>query len=198
MKSVRLLMTCAALACGISQAFAAPAPNPSQANPAQQAYDNANSNAAFLRGSGTAGTTATASSIQGGAVANLNLNGQVGAHCTVAIAATAKAASLDLKAGEQNASVGVITETCNSKSGYTVSISSKNGGQLRSGDASAPLASYTAVYDDATGSIATGLSATRSKVVFNRSGNLLINIPANAQAIAGNYADNITVVIAAK
>ncbi|MDD2729940.1 hypothetical protein [Malikia sp.] len=194
MKSVRLLTTWVALACGAGQVFAAS----SQANPAQPAYDHANPNAAFLRGS-TAGTTANASSIQratGGA--SLNLAGQVSVSCTVTIAATAKTTSLDLKAGEQNQSVGVITETCNSSSGYTVSISSRNGGQLRSGDASAPLTSYTASYDDATGSIASGLSAIRNGAFFGRTGNLLINIPANAQAIASNYSDSISLVIAAK
>ena len=200
MKSIRLLTTWAVLTCGAGHAFAAPS---------QTAINNANSNASFLNGNSastastagttatasTASTTATASSIPGAASSSLKLAGQVGVTCTVSIAATPKAASLDPKGGEQNTSVGVVTETCNSGSGYTVSITSQNGGKLVSGDTSAL---YTASYDDATGLIASGLTATRNSAFFNRTGNLLINIPANDKAIAGNYADNITVVIAAK
>ena len=145
-----------------------------------------------------AATSASFAASAQSATAKLDLVGKVALNCTISVTPTAKAASLDLKAGEQNASVGQVTETCNSGTGYTVAIASQNGGQLRSGDASAPLANYSASYDDATGSIASSLTATRSKAFFGRTGNLLINIPANAQAIAGNYSDSITLVIAAK
>lgn len=130
--------------------------------------------------------------------AQLDLKGSVALNCTISVSATAKATSLDIKAGEQNAAVGVVTEDCNSGTGYTVAVTSLHGGQLRSGDASAPLANYTASYDDALGSIAAGLTATRNGAFFGRTGNLLVSIPANAQAIAGNYSDSITLVIAAK
>ncbi len=132
--------------------------------------------------------------------AQIDLRGTVALNCTISVSPTAKATSLDIKAGEQNAAVGVVTEDCNSGSGYTVAIASQHGGQLRSvaDDGSAPLANYTASYDDATGSIASGLTATRNGAFFGRTGNLLVNIPANAQAIAGYYSDSITVVIAAK
>lgn len=148
------------------------------------------------QGQGNASTGSGIVPTQAGA--SLHLKGIVPVSCTIAIAATAKAASLDLKGGEQNVSVGVVTEDCNSGNGYTVSIASQNGGQLRSGDASAPLASYSASYDDAVGSIAAGLSASRSGAFFGRSGNLVVSVPANPQAIAGHYSDSITVVIAAK
>lgn len=132
--------------------------------------------------------------------AQIDLRGTVALNCTIAVAPTAKATSLDLMGGEQNVSIGVVTEDCNSGSGYTVAIASQHGGQLRSvaDDASAPLASYTASYDDAVGSIAAGLTATRNGAFFGRTGDLRINIPANPQAIAGDYSDSIILVIAAK
>mgnify|MGYP000930911352 CR=1 FL=1 len=144
----------------------------------------------------TSNGSAASSATQAGT--SLNLLGVVPVSCSIAIATTAKAASLDLKAGEQSVSVGVVTETCNSGNGYTVAITSQHGGQLRSGDASAPLASYSASYDDATGSIVSGLAASRNGAFFGRKANLVVSVPANAQAIAGNYSDSLTIVIAAK
>ncbi len=133
--------------------------------------------------------------------ARLEVKGSVAQSCTIAVTALPKAAALDLTGGESNAEVGEITEDCNSGSGYTVSVSSAHNGQLRSnpGDATAPLAAYSALYDDASGKIDNGgLVATRNGAFFGRKGKLLVNIAANAQAIAGNYSDNVTFVIAAK
>lgn len=176
----------AVLLFGAVQVLAAPAPG---------ALGNANPQAS-LAGGGQGNSSSTGANPAAGK--NLNLAGQVNVICTVTIAATAKAASLDLQAGEQNVSVGVVTEDCNSSNGYTVSVNSQHGGQLRSGDASAPLARYTASYDDAAGSIAAGLTAKRKSAFFGRTVNLVVSVPANAQAIAGSYSDSITVVIAAK
>ena len=132
--------------------------------------------------------------------AQIDLRGNVALNCTIGVTPTAKATSLDIKGGEQAVSVGVVTEDCNSGTGYTVAITSQHGGQLRSvaDDASAPLASYTASYDDASGSIASILTATRNGAFFGRTGDLRVTIPANAQAIAGNYSDSITLTIAGK
>ena len=145
-----------------------------------------------------AATSASFAASAQSATAKLDLVGKVALNCTISVSATGKATSLDLKGGEQNAKVGVVTEDCNSGTGYTVAIASANGGQLRSGDASAPLTNYTVSYDDAAGAIATGLTATRTKPLFGYTRDLLINIPANAQAISGNYSDSISLVIAAK
>ena len=82
-----------------------------------------------------------------------------------------------------------------------MSVTSSHNGQLRSNpnDATAPLTTYSAIYDDASGKIDNGgLLATRNSAFFGRKGKLLVNVAANAQAIAGNYSDNVTFVIAAK
>ena len=133
--------------------------------------------------------------------AKLEMKGSVAQSCTIAVSALPKAAALNITAGEVNAEVGEITEDCNSGSGYTVSVSSAQGGQLRSNpnDATAPLTTYSAVYDDASGKIDNGgLLATRNGAFFGRKGKLLVSVAANAQAIAGDYSDNVTFVIAAK
>ena len=133
--------------------------------------------------------------------AQLQLTGAIAQVCTIAVAPTAKATTLDLKNGESDAVVGTVTENCNAGAGYTVSVASQNGGQLRTvaNDPSAPLASYSARYDDATGSLAaSGLSTTRTSANFDRQRNLFVSVTPNAQAIAGSYSDSITFVIAAK
>ena len=129
------------------------------------------------------------------------MKGTVAQSCTIAVTALAKAVALNITTGEVNAEVGEVTEDCNSGSGYTVSVTSSHNGQLRSNpsDATAPLATYSAIYDDASGKIDNGgLLATRAGAFFGRKGKLLVNVAANAQAIAGNYSDNVTFVIAAK
>lgn len=133
--------------------------------------------------------------------AQLQLTGAIAQICTIAISPTAKASTLDIKNGESDAVVGTVTENCNGGAGYTVSIASQNNGQLRTvaSDPNAPLANYSARYDDATGSLAaSGLSATRATANFDRQRNLLVTVTPNAQAIAGSYSDSITFMIAAK
>jgi hypothetical protein len=96
--------------------------------------------------------------------------------------------------------VGTVTEDCNSVTGYAVTITSANYGQLRTNpdDATAPLAAYSVAYSDATGDITSTLTATRNQAKFNSVNNLVVAIAANAQAIAGSYADSLTLQIAAK
>ena len=193
MKLPQLLSACVAASalCGAGQAVAQSA----------NAYANANPNAAFNRGNGSTGSTGSSSTgIVGSAnTAKLDLLGVVASNCTIAITPTAKASSLDLQRGETDTVVGTVTENCSSTRGYTVSITSQNGGQLRSGGATAPLVNYSARYDNATGSLAaSGLDTRRNQASFNYQRSLLVSLPANPQVIAGSYSDSVTFVIAAR
>jgi len=132
--------------------------------------------------------------------AKLDLSGSVAMNCTIAVAPTAKATSLDIKGGEVGTMVGTVTEDCNSVTGYAVTITSANAGQLRTNpnDATAPLAAYAVTYSDATGDISSALTTTRKQATFNSVNKLVVDIAANAQAIAGSYSDTVTLQIAAK
>ena len=92
----------------------------------------------------------------------LELRASVPMNCTVDIALTAKASSLDLRAGETDVMVGVVTENCNARNGYTVAISSDGRGQLRSAASGAAPAAYQVRYDGAEGAIADQLCVIRS------------------------------------
>lgn len=125
---------------------------------------------------------------------NLHLSGKVSIDCSIQVAATNIASNLTLRNGETNAVDGIVTENCNAGDGYTVSITSKNGGILRGGKQNI---GYTASYDDGVGAISNEIVAKRNAAHFDRKGNFSISIPA-MQVEAGTYNDMITFVIAAK
>lgn len=132
------------------------------------------------------------------ASAKLELRGTVAMNCTIDVKPTAKATSLDILGGEQDALVGVVTESCNSGNGYTVSINSDNAGQLLSKSTGAKPTVYAAKYDDASGEIAKEMLATRDQAFFGRQGNLTVSFAGDSQAIAGVYSDIVNLVIKAK
>ena len=130
--------------------------------------------------------------------AKLELRGSVAVNCTIAVKPTAKATSLDILGGEKSTLVGVVTESCNSGTGYTVQVNSDNAGQLLSKSVGAKPTIYTAAYDDAAGDISKELVAGRDQAYFNREGNLTVSFAGDSQAIAGVYSDIVNVIIKAK
>jgi spore coat protein U-like protein len=122
------------------------------------------------------------------------LKGKVNLVCTIGV--TDLNQSLNLTGGESNKSVGTMVENCNSGNGYTVSLSSANNGSLKSATGNATIA-YTASYDG------NNVSGSQTQIVrqganFSKNTSLTVSIPANAQAIAGDYSDTLTITIAAK
>ncbi len=130
--------------------------------------------------------------------ASLELRGSVPTSCTVDIAPTAKSSSLDLRGGEQDAVVGIVTENCNSRHGYTVTISTGGASQLRSAAAGAAAAPYTLRYDGVAAAGSEQLVANRDQAYFGRQGSLQVSIPGSATAVAGDYSANLSLVITAK
>lgn len=133
-----------------------------------------------------------------GDTAKLELRGSVAVNCTIEVKPTAKATSLDILGGEKDTLVGVVTENCNSGTGYTVQLSSDNAGQLLSKSVGAKPTVYEARYDDGVGEIAKEIVASRDKAHFGRQGNLTVSFAGDQQAIAGVYSDIINLVIKAK
>ena len=121
----------------------------------------------------------------------------VATNCTIEVKALNPA--LDIVAGEKDTAVAEITETCNSGKGYDVSFSSANDGTLVSeADGTGPAA-YAVAYDGETGDLAKeDWTVSRKGAEFGKKATLAVSIDANPEAIAGDYADTITVQIAAK
>ncbi len=124
----------------------------------------------------------------------VDINGTVDAVCEVSV--TDLNASLDLVSGESSKKVATIQEHCNDHQGYTVSFSSSNSGNLRSGDGN--LVSYTVDYDgQSRQDLQRSMSLRRSQAQFRQNRDLNVNIDSSTTRVAGAYADTITVTIQA-
>lgn len=126
----------------------------------------------------------------------IQLKGTVALSCTVAVSDLSP--SLNLVSGESARPVGTVVETCNSGTGYTISLSSANAGQLTSSSNGTTPIGYSVSYDNQGGKLNNAMQVTRSSAQFGKSSTLAVSIDGNARAIAGNYADTITITIAAK
>ncbi len=123
----------------------------------------------------------------------IQLRGVVPAVCTVAVSETG--ANLDLVQGQAQVPVAAVEERCNSANGYTVAISSRNGGQLRTESGGAGVG-YTLHYGDASGTAE--LMTDRSVSNSARRGTLAVTVPGDRTLPAGEYTDIVTVSISAK
>lgn len=130
--------------------------------------------------------------------AQLELRGTVPLNCTVKINPSAKAANLDMLAGETSSVVGTLTENCNASNGYLVKIVSSNKGKLTNTANTAVGTDYKVQYDTANGSIANAVVATRDRAQFGRQGQLAVSFSGSAQPLAGSYSDILSVIISAK
>ena len=130
--------------------------------------------------------------------AKLELRGSVAINCTIAVVPTAKATSLDILNGEKDSLVGVVTENCNSGTGYTVQLTSDNAGQLKSSATGSKPYAYAAAYDDGVGDIAKSIVATRDGAYFGREGKLTVSFAGDQKAIAGVYNDFVNMIVKAK
>ena len=128
------------------------------------------------------------------ATGTIQLRGNVALSCSIAVQDLGQA--LSLTAGESNKTVGSVTETCNSGSGYRISLASSNAGKLKSGNFTID---YTVSYDNAAAAALTSqLVVDRATAQFGKKSDVKVNVPASSQYIAGDYADTVTITIAAK
>lgn len=131
-------------------------------------------------------------SAQGSAQGTITLRANVTTTCALTL--SSGNATLDLNAGATSIPVATVEERCNAANGYTVSLTSKNGGALSSGNATI---AYTLQYGDSTSSSGT-LAASRDVSGTGRQTVLSVSVPAGAQRQAGQYEDTVTISIAAK
>ncbi|MFZ9194639.1 MAG: hypothetical protein ACO271_09300 [Burkholderiales bacterium] len=125
----------------------------------------------------------------------IELRGSVAQNCGVVVSTLAKASALSITGGESNATVGTVQETCNVANGYTVTLGSANAGKLKNGSSEV---AFSVAYDNATGAISSGMTADRTSAQFNKSADVKVSFTGFANAIAGTYADDLTITIAAK
>jgi len=99
--------------------------------------------------------------------------------------------------GVNNFTLGSVSEACNTTRGFTVTISSQNGGVMLNQTGQA--VPYTISYDNS------GVRSLATPVVLSRSHrkqrwwtrSFRVTVPAQPNAVAGDYQDLITLTIAA-
>ena len=122
----------------------------------------------------------------------INVKGTVASVCTVSVQDMGQ--SLNLVQGANNVVVGKVTETCNSANGYTISVASSNGGKLVNGNAKVD---YTVNFDGQQNqTLNSALQVRHNDQVYGDTKDLQVNVAGNANRVAGNYADTLTITIA--
>ncbi|MFY8092950.1 MAG: spore coat protein U domain-containing protein [Niveispirillum sp.] len=128
-----------------------------------------------------------------GTSGSMSLRGSMPMSCAIAVQDLG--VTWNLNTGESSKTVGSVTESCNAASGYSISLASANGGKLRSGSNEI---SYTVDYDSNAGSLTSQMVVQRANAQFGKKSDLKVTVPISSQHVAGDYADTITVTIAAR
>lgn len=124
---------------------------------------------------------------------SITISGTVPAQTSITVTPTTGYNSLDIPSGETNKTVANITEYNNTAAGYTVTLSSLNGGKLK--NSSLGEFTYTAKYNNVSISLTTlptNITTQGSQsTVINISKPLNISFPAQTDLMQGNYSDTI-------
>jgi hypothetical protein len=131
----------------------------------------------------------------------LVLQGVVAQKLSIAVTPATAASSLDLSTSQTNLTVASINEKSNSKTGYKVTITSANAGNLKRTDG-ADVFAYTMKYGGTavglTGSGTTfGQSTSTGSVNVNKDLAISYTGIAAESMVEGTYADTLTLNIAA-
>ena len=135
---------------------------------------------------------------------SLNLSGSVSPKLSIVVNPNAASTTLDLSTSQSNLLVGTTLEKSNSKTGYTISVRSANGGKLGHEESNpADVLAYTMNYGSFSGSLTTS-DQTAVDVNSTQIGGLSRDIKINYTGLApedmksGSYADTVTFTITAK
>lgn len=127
----------------------------------------------------------------------LELRAQVPVICILDIQPAAKATRLDIRSGETAATVGWVTERCNSPGGYKVEVSASYDAQLVSEDGRTSVP-FTTHYDGKSARLLQAMVAQRDQSTAGLSRELAVTVPAQAGAPAGAYTGRLNLIIKAR
>jgi len=131
------------------------------------------------------------------AASSVPIKGKMETICFVQVKQT-NTNSIDLTKGATSLAVATVGEKCNLSNGFKISITSANAGSLV--DTAGNKVPYTIRYDNSgTRALTTATVLTRTAAQRTVSTKTFsVTVPAKTNAIAGSYADTITVSIAAR
>ena len=141
----------------------------------------------------------SAGTAQAATSADITLSGSVAQDCSVSLSSANY--TVDLVAGETDATVATVTEKCNDADGFVISFSSENSGVLQNDDNPSEQKSYTISYGTSISSqsLSQDRSQTYSTFTANNEVPLKMNLDAHTVGVlaAGTWSDTITISIAA-
>ena len=142
-------------------------------------------------------------SAQAASSGTLQLSGTVAAVNDLVVTANASNnTSLNILSGETAKNVASVAETSNNGSGYTISLSSVNGGQLKHATNATKKTNYTVSYgggsyNQPSTTPTTVKSVSSLGALTTNTSQVLVTVTALAGAPAGTYSDTLTLTIAA-
>ncbi len=134
----------------------------------------------------------------GNVAVNLSVGGTVQLKCSFIYTPSTVGSGLDLFAGAPNGiRIGTVSEWCNNRTGFKVTIHSKNGGLILAQDpVGAPLLyemGYGAVFRPSN----TLLEVVRAEPAFGTEVGVMMKFDAMTRVVSGAYADVLNIVVTA-
>lgn len=135
--------------------------------------------------------------------ASLNLKGTIGAVSEISLVADSTAQTINVSAGETDLKVATVSEVCNHKDGFDITVSSQNGGFLVNAANSSMKTDYEISYHQINKGQPTVAPMT-VKTVDSLNGlttlysDVKVKVTAAPNASAGDYTDVLTFSIVAK
>ncbi len=132
---------------------------------------------------------------------SLQLRGAIVPQLELSVTPSADALNVNVQAGNSGLKVATVSESCNDKNGYDITMTSANGGKLVS--VNGGETTYELSYNGLSAGQPT-VSPKTIKTVTNITGattvmsDVLINVTAAPNAVAGEYLDTLTFSIVAK
>ena len=142
--------------------------------------------------------TTLTSSIFAATTGTLNLQGEIAQILEITVNATTAASSIDLTTPQTDLKVADIVERSNDKDGYSVQITSANGGKLKNG--TADQVTYTLKYGTSSVDLVNGSTFNSASSVGEFDKEVFLshsNTRAQVDMAAGVYTDQVTFEISA-
>lgn len=128
----------------------------------------------------------------------LNLGGVVPVLCTFVYTPVPAAGRLDLIGGARDGvQVATVNEWCNHRTGFRVTLTSRNKGLVREGDTSGTVWRYDIGYGGTFAASTQALVVQRAAPAFDNEVAVQMRFPAMTRAPNGNYADTLSIVVTA-
>lgn len=133
-----------------------------------------------------------------GTTAQLNLKGTIGQVVDISISADAGATTLDLTTTASDLKVADVTEQSNSNTGYSVTVTSANGGNLE--HSNGDQFPYTMKYDGSAVDLSSGstfTNGTTGLIDTTKEASVSYTGQAASTLVSGDYTDTVTFTISA-